>query len=65
MFLDTVQVDLFNGLPVLILGSKSDIGEAEVKARCQKNRAVHFLVSTKTGENVTEAVNTLVGSPTI
>jgi GTPase SAR1 family protein len=68
MFLDTVQVDLFNELPVLILGNKSDIGdpvvgEAEVKAWCQKNRVVHqFLVSAKNGENLTEAVNTLVGS---
>jgi small GTP-binding protein len=68
MFLDTVQVDLSNELPVLVLGNKCDIeeaavGETEVKAWCQKNRIVHhFLVSAKTGANVENAVNTLVAS---
>jgi small GTP-binding protein len=68
MFLDTVHVDLSNELPVLVLGNKCDIedppvGEGEVKAWCKKNRIVHhFLVSAKTGENVEQAVNALVGS---
>jgi small GTP-binding protein len=68
MFLDVVQVDLSNELPVLVLGNKCDIedaviSEAQVQAWCQKNRVVHhFLVSAKTGTNVEEAVNTLVAS---
>jgi small GTP-binding protein len=68
MFLDTVAVDLSHELPVLVLGNKSDmdnpvIPRAQVQAWCQKNRVVHhFLVSAKTGDNVHEAVNTLVDS---
>jgi GTPase SAR1 family protein len=68
MFLDTVQVDLLNEFPVLVLGNKADVeeivvGEADITTWCQKNHIVHhFLVSAKTGSNVEEAVNALVAS---
>jgi len=66
MFLDTVQVDLSCELPVLLLGNKCDIeerivSEATIDAWLERNREPEkWICSAKTGENVEEAITTLV-----
>lgn len=66
MFIDNVDVDVANDLPVVILGNKCDLDEREVQqsdiqAWCEKNRIKHhFVCSAKTGQNVGEAMTALV-----
>jgi small GTP-binding protein len=65
MFLDTVPVDLSVELPVLVLGNKSDltseVTQANVESWCSQKRIVHiFNVSAKSGDQVNEAMKTLI-----
>ena len=66
MFIDNVDVDTSNEMPVVVLGNKCDLEEQEVQLSdinswCDKNRIKnHFVCSAKTGENVVEAMNKLV-----